>query len=75
MPVVAAVPVMEGARGGDPRVPTSMTLMGGPIDTRRSPTSVNNLAVKHSIERFRRHVITVSHPDQGHAHTASTPAS
>ena len=35
-----------------------MTLMGGPIDTRRNPTAVNNLAAEHGIEWFRGHVIT-----------------
>jgi len=33
----AAVSVMEAER--DPFVPVSMTLMGGPIDTRRNPTA------------------------------------
>src|SRR5438128_1025460 len=56
VPVVAAVSVMEAAR--DPFVPLSMTLMGGPIDTRRNPTSVNNLAAQRGIEWFRNHVIT-----------------
>jgi poly(3-hydroxybutyrate) depolymerase len=54
--VVAAVSVMEAAR--DPFVPLSMTLMGGPIDTRRNPTSVNNLAAERGIDWFRNHVIT-----------------
>src|SRR3981189_1723861 len=35
VPVVAAVSIMEAER--DPFVPLSMTLMGGPIDTRRNP--------------------------------------
>ena len=56
VPVVAAVSVMEAAR--DPFVPLSMTLMGGPIDTRRNPTAVNNLAAERGIEWFRNHVIT-----------------
>ena len=56
VPVVAAISLMEAQN--DPLVPTSMTLMGGPIDTRRSPTSVNDLAVKRGIDWFRRHVIT-----------------
>ena len=30
-----------------------MTLMGGPIDTRRSPTAVNLLAEKRGVEWFR----------------------
>jgi len=56
VPVVAAVSVMEAQR--DPYVPLSMTLMGGPIDTRSNPTAVNNLAAERGIEWFRAHVIT-----------------
>jgi poly(3-hydroxybutyrate) depolymerase len=56
VPVVAAVSVMEAAQ--DPCVPISMTLMGGPIDTRRNPTAVNNLAAEKGIDWFRNHVIT-----------------
>src|SRR5213078_1457473 len=55
VPVVAAVSIMEAER--DPFVPLSMTLMGGPIDTRRNPTGVNNLAAERGIEWFRNHVI------------------
>jgi poly(3-hydroxybutyrate) depolymerase len=36
----------------------SMTLMGGPIDTRRNPTQVNNLAQEKGIDWFRQRVIT-----------------
>ncbi|HWP17460.1 MAG TPA: polyhydroxyalkanoate depolymerase [Xanthobacteraceae bacterium] len=56
VPVVAAVSVMEARR--DPFVPTSMTLMGGRIDTRPNPTAVNNLAQERGIDWFRNHVIT-----------------
>ena len=56
VPVVAAVSVMEAEH--DPFVPLSMTLMGGPIDTRRNPTAVNNLAAERGIEWFRNNVIT-----------------
>jgi len=56
VPVVAAVSIMEAER--DPFVPVSMTLMGGPIDTRRNPTAVNNLAAERGIDWFRSHVIT-----------------
>src|SRR5438046_4639018 len=56
VPGVAAVSIMEANR--DPFVPLSMTLMGGPIDTRRNPTAVNNLAAERGIEWFRNHVIT-----------------
>src|SRR6201989_457820 len=56
VPVLAAVSIMEANR--DPFVPLSMTLMGGPIDTRRNPTGVNDLAEERGIEWFRSHVIT-----------------
>ena len=36
-----------------------MTLMGGPIDTRRSPTAVNQLAMERGTDWFRRNCITV----------------
>ena len=42
---------------GDPATPASMTLMGGPVDTRRSPTAPNRLAKSHSIEWFERTMI------------------
>jgi len=56
VPVLAAVSVMEA--DGDPFVPVSMTLMGGPIDTRRNPTAVNDLAAKKGMDWFRNNVIT-----------------
>jgi poly(3-hydroxybutyrate) depolymerase len=56
VPVLAAVAAMEA--DGDPSVPSSMVLMGGPIDTRVNPTGVNKLAEERGIEWFRRHVIT-----------------
>ena len=43
-----------------------MTLMGGPIDTRRSPTEVNKLAEKRGVEWFRRNCLhTVPFPYPG----------
>ena len=56
VPVIAAAALMEAAK--DPFVPLSMTLMGGPIDTRSNPTAVNNLAQERGIEWFRNNVIT-----------------
>jgi poly(3-hydroxybutyrate) depolymerase len=48
VPLIAAVALMEAADHAD--VPASMTLMGGPIDTRRSPTAVNQLAERRGVE-------------------------
>src|SRR3954453_2390686 len=55
VPVLAAVARMEAEN--HPLVPRSITLIGGPIDTRRSPTAVNRLAQERGIEWFRRHCI------------------
>ncbi|MCW0235816.1 MAG: polyhydroxyalkanoate depolymerase [Ferrovibrio sp.] len=55
VPVLAAVAMMSAEN--DAHVPRSMTLMGGPIDTRISPTVPNNLAQEHSIEWFEHSVI------------------
>ncbi|MBZ8133645.1 polyhydroxyalkanoate depolymerase [Afifella sp. IM 167] len=55
VPVLAAAAVM--AEDNDPCIPASMTLMGGPIDTRRSPTAVNELAQEKDIDWFRRNVV------------------
>ena len=56
VPVMAAVSLME--EDNDPDAPKSMVLMGGPIDTRINPNSVNELAVSRGIDWFRNHVIT-----------------
>jgi len=56
VPVLAAVARMEAE--DDPRAPLTMTLMGGPIDTRERPTAVNALAEERGIDWFRSHVIT-----------------
>ncbi len=55
VPVLAAVAVMEGR--GDHYAPASMTLMGGPIDTRENPTAVNLLAQDKGIDWFKDNVI------------------
>ena len=55
VPLLAAVALMEA--NDDPNAPASMTLMGGPIDTRRSPTEVNKLAERRGIEWFRRNCL------------------
>ncbi|RTL53786.1 MAG: polyhydroxyalkanoate depolymerase [Bradyrhizobiaceae bacterium] len=56
VPVLAAVSRMEAEN--DPYIPVSMTLMGGPIDTRRNPTAVNQLAGDKGLNWFQSHVIT-----------------
>lgn len=56
VPVLGAVALMSSAK--DPKIPRSMILIGGPIDTRRSPTKVNHFAEYRPIEWFERHVIS-----------------
>ena len=56
VPVLAAVALMEADR--DPLVPLSMTLMGGPIDTRINANEVNKLAETRGLDWFRSHVIS-----------------
>jgi poly(3-hydroxybutyrate) depolymerase len=55
VPVLAAVALMEARR--DRYLPATMTLMGGPIDTRRNPTAVNLLAEARGVDWFRDNVI------------------
>lgn len=54
VPVLAAVSLMA-SRGE--ATPKTMTMMGGPIDARKSPTAVNNLAMNKSFEWFETNVI------------------
>ncbi len=54
VPVLAAVSLMA-SRGET--TPLSMTMMGGPIDARKSPTAVNHLAVQRSHSWFENNVI------------------
>lgn len=55
VPVLAAAAIMEGRK--DKILPASMTLMGGPIDTRKNPTVVNKLAEDKGIDWFKDNVI------------------
>jgi poly(3-hydroxybutyrate) depolymerase len=54
VPVLAAVSLM--ASQGE-ATPLTMTMMGGPIDARKSPTAVNNLATNKSHAWFENNVI------------------
>ncbi|MFM2075525.1 MAG: hypothetical protein RJB34_1830 [Pseudomonadota bacterium] len=54
VPVLAAVSLMA-SRGET--TPLSMTMMGGPIDARKTPTAVNNMATQRSLEWFENNVI------------------
>jgi poly(3-hydroxybutyrate) depolymerase len=65
VPVLAAVSLMASA--GDPQ-PGSLTLMGGPIDARRSPTAVSRFACGKPLAWFERqllHHVPWSYPGAG----------
>ncbi len=64
VPALVATAVMAGM--DDPCQPVSLTLMGGPIDTRCNPTEVNKLAQARDIEWFERNVVArVPFPNPG----------
>ena len=65
VPVLAAVSLM--ASRNEPDYPRTLIMMGGPIDTRKSPTSVNDLAIEKPYHWFENHVIyTVPHKYPGY---------
>lgn len=55
VPVLAAVALLNE---NEPAIaPRSMTLIGGPIDTREAPTAVNEFAKRHDLDWFRANTI------------------
>lgn len=65
VPVLAAVSLMA-ARGE--ATPRSLTMMGGPIDARQSPTAVNSLAMKRPLAWFEQnliHTVPANYPGSG----------
>jgi poly(3-hydroxybutyrate) depolymerase len=55
VPVLAAISLMATAK--DPKLPKTMIMMGGPIDPRKSPTAVNDLAIEKPFSWFENTVI------------------
>ena len=55
VPVLIATALMNA--DGDTAAPASITLIGGPIDTREAPTDVNQFAKRHDLSWFRSNVI------------------
>jgi poly(3-hydroxybutyrate) depolymerase len=55
VPAYAAAAVMSA--GKHPCRPKTLTLMGGPIDTRKAPTAVNTLATQRPFAWFEQNVI------------------
>ena len=60
VPALAATALM--AEDGDKAVPSSLTLMAGPIDARVNPTVVNDLAGGRPLDWFERNVIATVPP-------------
>lgn len=66
VPVLAAISLM--ASDGEKIMPKSMVMMGGPIDPRKSPTQVNDLATDKPFSWFENTVIysvPSNHPGVG----------
>jgi poly(3-hydroxybutyrate) depolymerase len=65
VPAFAAACVMSA--DGDPARPRTLTMMGGPVDTREAPTEVNTVATQRPFAWFERNVIaTVPYLYPGH---------
>lgn len=57
VPVLGTIAYLEAKNPSNS--PDSVTLMGGPIDTRETPTVVNEYAMKHDINWFKANVLDV----------------
>lgn len=63
VPALGAIALLASR---DENTPSSLTLIGGPIDARRSPTAIGRLALSHSIQWFRHNLVhPVPHPYTG----------
>jgi poly(3-hydroxybutyrate) depolymerase len=54
-PAFAATALMEAAK--NPWRPKTLTMMGGPIDTREAPTAINTLATQRPLAWFQNNVV------------------
>lgn len=55
VPVYAAACMMS--EGNNPNRPRTLTMMGGPIDTRQAPTEVNTVATQRPLSWFQNNVV------------------
>jgi poly(3-hydroxybutyrate) depolymerase len=68
VPAYAAAAIMSADK--HPARPRTLTLMGGPVDTREAPTAVNSLATERPHSWFQQNVIaTVPYPYPGAGRT------
>jgi poly(3-hydroxybutyrate) depolymerase len=66
VPALAATAIM--ASSGHPCRPLTLTMMGGPIDTREAPTSVNDVGVRNPLSWFENNVVAtvpLAYPGSG----------
>ncbi|AIT79676.1 polyhydroxyalkanoate depolymerase [Novosphingobium pentaromativorans] len=66
VPAYAAAAIMGAKK--DPCRPATLTMMGGPIDTREAPTSVNDVAMQQPLSWFEHNVIAdvpLTYPGSG----------
>nr|WP_208408744.1 polyhydroxyalkanoate depolymerase [Sphingomonas vulcanisoli] len=66
VPVYAATALLSAVK--DPARPRTLTMMGGPIDTREAPTEVNTVATQRPFSWFEQNVIATvpwNHPGAG----------
>ncbi len=69
-PLVAAIALMESDPALAEKLPRSIAIMGSPIDVSRSPTQVNTLAQRHTVEWFTESFISIvpaGHPGANRA--------
>ncbi|CDZ78976.1 polyhydroxyalkanoate depolymerase, intracellular [Legionella massiliensis] len=57
VPVLAAIAIMSTEN--DPHLPATAIMLGGPIDTTKSPTAVNQLAASRGENWFQQNVISM----------------
>ncbi len=59
VPAYAAVALLEGRTDVCELLPNTLTIMGSPIDVRRSPTSVNTYATQHNEDWFEQMALSI----------------
>lgn len=62
VPVLAAVGIMSQEKNSS-TLPRSMILIGGPVDARKSPTAVDDVATDHHIDWFKDFLVSSVPPN------------
>ena len=58
-PAYAAIALLEDSQHLRPLLPKTLTVMGSPIDVRRSPTSVDSYATQHDEDWFEKSALSL----------------